>query len=177
MSDARTSRHESSVRQLHAYLTEIQRDPAKHLDDGKLQVALASQAGLAHFDLPEAGITPMSLNTAKRAADVVFGDGGYSQLDRLRRDCAEVLEYARAAASRSEGARETKRSLKERAEAAEHQVDLLSEDLQLATGLLRDCLRQARAYAKRADAATLALCEKEQRDTFRALGLLRTPAR
>jgi hypothetical protein len=176
MSDVRTSRNESSVRQLHAYLAEIQRDPAKHLDDGKLQVALASQAGLAHFDMPEAGITPMSLNTAKRAADVVLGDRGYSQLDRLRRDCAEALEATRAA-SRSEGTRETKRSLKERARAAEDQIDLLSEDLQLAVGLLRDCLRQGRAYAKRADAATLAVCEKEQRDILRALGLLRTPPR
>ena len=173
MSDVRTMRNETSLRQLQAYLLAVQREPAKHIEDEKLQYALASQAALAHFEQPEARITPMSLNTAKRVAAVVFEDDGYTQINRLRLDCAQALAVARSA-STAASTRSTKRSLRERAEAAEHQVELLSEDLQLATGLLRECMRQARTYAKRADEATQARCDKEHRDLLRMLSLFRS---
>lgn len=174
MSDARSARHESSLRKLHTYLLEIQREPAKHIEDERLQIALASQGSLAHFEQPDAGIFPMSLNTAKRAAAVVFEDDGYAQINRLRLDCAKALAVARNAAN-TISTRSTKRGLRERAEAAEHKVELLSEDLQLATGLLRESMRLAMAYAKRADEATLARCVKEHRDLLRMLSLLRLP--
>lgn len=172
MSDLRTTRSENSIRQLHVFLLEVQREPSKYFQEEKLQLALASQGALAHFELPEAGIIAMSLNTAKRAAAAVFENIGYALLDRLRIDCAQALADARSA-SNATSARNTKKYLRERAEVAEHKLDLLSEDLQLATGLLRESMRQARAYAKRADLATQALCDKEQRDVLRMLGLLR----
>lgn len=173
MSDPRTTRNDTCVRHLHSYLLAVQREPTKHLGDERLQSALTSQSALAHFELPEAGITAMSLNTAKRAAAAALEDGGYAQLDRLRLDCAQALVDARSA-STAKRTRHTQKSLRERAEAAEHQVFLLSEDLQIATGLLRECMRQARAYAKRADAATQSLCDKEQREVLHMLGLFRT---
>lgn len=172
MSNQRSSVNEESVRRLHAYLSAVRREPGTHVDDENLQSSLSSQGRLARFERPDAGITPMSLNTAKRAADGAL-EGGYAELDRMRLNCAEAVANARHAV-RAQGSRETKKkSLRERAEAAEQQVDLLSEDLQLATGLIRHCLRQARTYAKRADAATQALCAREQHDVLRLLGLLR----
>ena len=176
MSDARSARNETSVRQLHAYLLMVRLEPRRHIENESLHAALKSQGSLARFAVHEAGITPMSLNTAKRAADAVFGVGGFDQLDRLRLDCSEALEQVRSASPQDAG-RETKNGLKARALAAEAQVGLLSEDLQLATGLLRDCLRQGKTYARRADPATQALCDKEQRIVLQMLGLLRTTSK
>lgn len=171
MNDRRTAGNEASVRKLRAYLLGILKEPANYLDDETLRKALSSQGALARLHLPEAGVTPMSLNTAKRAARDAL-DGGYVEIDRLRLDCAEALAAARLA-SAARSTRETRQNLRRRAELAEQQVQLLSEDLQLATGLIRECMRQARTYAKRADAATQSLCEKEQRNALRTLGLLR----
>ena len=172
MSDLRTTRNESSVRNLHAYLLDLLREPSRHLGDERLQSALSSQTALAHFEQTEAGIKAMSLNTAKRAAAAVFEVDGYAKLDRLRLECAEAIATARTS-STSERARETKMCLRARVEAAENQVHLLSEDLQIATGLLRESMLQARSYAKRADDATQARCDKEQRDLLRMLGFVR----
>jgi hypothetical protein len=172
MHDVRLARNEASMRQLHAFLLTVQRDPLKHIEDTKLQLALTSQGSLAKFEQPEAGISPMSLNTAKRAATALFGVDGYTLIDRLRLDCAKSLSSARSAAA-AVSTKSTNRSLRARAESAERRVALLSEDLQIATELLRECMRQARAYAKRADAATQARCDKEHRDLLRMLSLLR----
>lgn len=172
MSDPRTTRTQDGVRRLYEYLLSIKKEPAKHLGDERLQAALTSQGSLARFNMPEVGITSMSLNTAKRAASAVFEDGGYTKIDRLRRDCAQAINAVKTASSAS-SARETKTSLRMRAEAAEQQIALLSEDLQIVSSLFQECLRQARAYADRADAATQTRCKKEQRDLLQMLGLLR----
>lgn len=172
MPDPRAIRNESSIRHLYSYLSSVLREPEKYLDQPRLLLALSSQSSLSKFELIESGITPMSLNTAKRAAAVVFEEEGYDRLDRLRIKCSDALATALKSKSIVAG-RVTKVSLTARAQAAERQVQLLSEDLQIATSLLRECMMQARSYAKRADEATQVRCEKDQRDLIRMLGLVR----
>lgn len=171
MSDQRKALSEESLRRLHAFLLEVRSNPSKYIEDQELLTALSTQGRLAGLERSEAAIKPMSLNTAKRAAEGAL-EGGYGEIDRLRLQCAEVLVDLRSR-SQTKSPRETKKGLRERKDAVERQLLLLSEDLQLATSLIRECLRQARAYADRADAATQALCVKEQRDMLRMLSLLR----
>lgn len=171
MSDPRAIKNESSIRHLQSYLSTVLREPEKYLDDMRLISALSSQSSLAKFELIENGITAMSLNTAKRAASAVFEEG-FDCIDRLRINCADALSKAHKS-KLGISSRVTKHSLTARAQTAEHQVQRLSEDLQIATSLLHECMMQARGYAKRADEATQARCEKDQRDLLKMLGLIR----
>lgn len=47
--------------------------------------ACKSQGGLAKLDLPAEGITPMALNTLKAKADVVIENGGWEELNKMRK--------------------------------------------------------------------------------------------
>lgn len=47
--------------------------------------ACKSQGGLAKLELPAEGIAPMALNTLKVNADDVIEDGGWKQLDEMRK--------------------------------------------------------------------------------------------
>jgi hypothetical protein len=172
MSDPRAIRNESSIRSLQSYLSTVLREPEKYLDDTRLMSALSSQSSLAKFELIEKGITAMSLNTAKRAAAAAFEDEGFERINRLRIDCVDALSKTRKSRLALTN-RVTKHSLTARAQAAEQQVQRLSEDLQIATSLLHECMMQARSYAKRADEATQVRCDKDQRDLIRMLGLIR----
>lgn len=172
MSDPRAIRNESSIRHLHAYLSTVLREPEKYLEDSRLISALSSQSSLAKFEFIEKGITGMSLNTAKRAAAAVYEDQGFENINQLRISCADALSKARTSKLVISN-RVTKHSLTARAQTAEHQVQRLSEDLQIATSLLHECMTQAKSYAKRADEATQVRCDKDQRDLLRMLGLIR----
>lgn len=172
MSDPRAIKNESSIRHLQSYLSTVLREPEKYLEDTRLLAALSSQSSLAKFELIEKGITSMSLNTAKRAAAAVFEGEGFDGINRLRINCADALSKA-AKTKLVSSNRVTKHSLTARAQTAEHQVQRLSEDLQIATSLLHECMMQARSYAKRADEATQVRCEKDQRDLLRMLGVIR----
>ncbi|WP_368622634.1 hypothetical protein [Paraburkholderia sp. BR13444] len=49
-----------------------------------LMRACTNQASLAKFELADEAIIPMSLNTLKRTADEILGEGGWQKIDVLR---------------------------------------------------------------------------------------------
>lgn len=51
-----------------------------------------SQNTLAAMNIPSHGISPMSLNTLKKCANLTIEDGGWRRLDRLRRENSILAE-------------------------------------------------------------------------------------
>lgn len=59
--------------------------------------ACASQSHFAQFTFPEAGIYKLSLNTLKSCADSIVENGGWRELDNLRKTFRDLSEQKQSA--------------------------------------------------------------------------------
>lgn len=169
--DARNQRDILSVQNLRSTLADVCLSPKKYLEDATLATALRSQGRLSKYEQASPPVYAMSLNHQKAISEGAVG--GYEVLDKLRRGAIERLECARRDIKR--GNKSSKVGLQERNEELELGTRILLEELFLVQQLLdRRCI-QARNYANKADKATRALCEKEQREINIALSLRRRP--
>ena len=69
----------------------------------ELMSACKSQGLLARMSCSDYDISPVALNSLKRAADSAIEDGGWSRLDALRREVHRL--GSRGASSRARGAK------------------------------------------------------------------------
>jgi len=103
---------------------------------------LESQARTVGLTLPERGVVPMSLNTAKHVANTELA-GGFDQLNVARKAALDALG---ATGDEERSGREE--SLLKRCRDAERRAASLDEDLAHMSGAFRFALDCARRYAK-----------------------------
>lgn len=83
----------NSLKATFDFLREIIAYPTKYREATDILDTLKTQAKLAKYENPEAGIKAMSLNTFKAVADF-DAPGGFSQIDSLRRQAIDKLTQA-----------------------------------------------------------------------------------
>lgn len=160
--DPRVDVHRRSILALHAFLTELATNPQKDIYSESVAGVLKSQGSLAAYEDHAKGITKMSLNTAKRIANTVV-PGGFTELDRLRQRCVDLLNRKPKAPRPGYG---TKEELQRQKQDSEQEAAVLRQDLLICTKVLELSMRQGRRYANAAGGSVEALCRKEQRELF-----------
>ncbi len=149
-----------SVKALAEFLRSVAAQPAKHAKNVALASALGSQGGTASFSDPDNGIVPMSLNHQKKVATSIYGD--WKELDGLRIRAREALTGLNA--KTREAPRGSKESLISKNQELELEANLLKQDLLILQRAYDLRCIQARQYAAAAGAATVSLCDREQRE-------------
>lgn len=148
---------DTSIRALLALLEAAQARPSEERHQA-IHVYLHSQAALAKYADPSAGITSCSLNTLKKSCLVI--PGGFMALDHARRRALAALDNAHAGRNFDEGT--SKRALQARVKKLRQLLQASTEDLLLMTRLLDRSLRYCRQYAN--DSRNPGLIERCARD-------------
>ncbi len=157
-----------SVRHLFLLLSEVRSDPdVAHTVHG-LTEALSSQGRLAHLSVESRQITPMSLNTLKRIANLCVSDG-FLALDQLRQDCCRSI--AIKPDTPLSPARETRDSLRIRVQQENERNQRLREDLMFMTDRLLAALNLAERCADFGDDKIRSLFRRERAEILASLGL------
>lgn len=167
----RQLRDRASFTALKRMLKEICDDPKSHIGDESLGAALASQGALAAYENVTRSITRMSLNHLKAVANTATAHDdeagtelpGFTKLDNLRKQAASALQQA-ATPTDHAPKRTSKAGLAARMGELEALVLELREDAFLLQAAYDLRCRQARSYAEKAGAATVELCNREQRE-------------
>jgi hypothetical protein len=137
--------------------------------DDQLCKAVRSQSSLAAYSRPDGTVVSMSLNHQKLTANAVLG--GFSVLDRLRREALSSLELnQRAGAART---RTTRKDVENSLAALKRENQILREDLFLMQRAFDIRCSQARRYALAAGEPTISVCAKEQLELDRGLSVRR----
>lgn len=157
-----------SLRQLFSLLSEVRSNPEVAREVVDLTEALSSQGKLSHLSVESRQIVPMSLNTFKRVADLCLPDG-FSALDQLRLDCIRAM--ARGTDSISSPARDTRESLRIKAQQEHVKNQRLREDLMFITDRLLAALNLAERCAEAGNDNIRALFRRERAEILVSLGL------
>lgn len=81
----------ASVKNLEAFLRKLCSPPYNLEELEKFEIKISSQKLLAHLDLPQHSIIPMSLNTIKKIADTYI-DSDWNHLNSLRLQILEIIQ-------------------------------------------------------------------------------------
>ena len=160
----------SSVHALAALLTDVAREPLKHLEDGRLVASLRTQGTLAAFHDRKRNICAMSLNHQKELAINVLG--AYATLDSLRHSALKAIAKAKGLQNDkpSPGSRA---DLMHRLEIYKSAEAALRCDLTILQRAYDLRCAQAHSYAQAAGGAIVERCKKEQKEIDASFSLLR----
>lgn len=144
----------------HKLLVTVQATPSAWVTVERFTSSLRSQGLFAALDLPESNVTPCSLNTLKKSATLSL-NGGFSELDDLRRFVSEQIERTRSALSTGKPA--TKAFYKNRSHDLEAENSQLKEDLWHVTRAFYRAMTNARSYAAESgNSALVARCADDE---------------
>lgn len=167
--DIRLEKSISSMAAKIELLEDIVRSPALFSTNAELLDSLKSQARMATFKDVDRNIFSSSLSTDKRIADRCL-DGGYKELDRLRRAATGAIQnhLVRDASPNST----TRKGLEKHVAMLRADNQSLRQDLLILTLILEKSFSQGMSYARRsADPRLLKICELEQRELKSMLSL------
>ncbi len=171
--DKRQARSEQSVRALFKLLQDVAREPGVHVNYSGLREALGRQGHIAKYEVESLGIRPVSLNTLKRVADDVLGsDGGFQELDSLRRIALSRIEQFTTASLQVQ--RDTRDGLRLKLKQAKARNRVLREDLAFLSDRLMTALNLAERCASTADSVTQMTFKRQRAEILTSLGLRRT---
>lgn len=163
-----------STSALYRLLGEVVEKPETFVDNKALVDSLTSQSKLSHYVDTDRGITACSLNTFKANSESCI-EGGFASMDRRRKKCREALLLVMAKETGS--TKPTKRDLGNQIDTLKRHVSELQQDLFLLQRAFDLRSLQARKYAEASkDAATIALCRKEQSEIEASFSLRNRPA-
>ncbi len=121
--------------------------------DPRIATGCTSQTALAHLDLPDLKIKPMSLNTLKSASAQCL-PGGFRELDRLRRSALDAFRKVRQERS-TPSSQSTHRSQELHASELRDQRQRLVDSCAFAADQYNELLGLFRRALERADKGRL----------------------
>ena len=155
---------------LHKLVQRVAKTPAEFVTDPEMLAALASQGALAGFGSETHGISAMSLNHQKAIS--VLAIGSYEALNESR---VSALATLKAPLSPPKRRRTAESDRDEVVSQMKQELSILKEDLFIIQRAYDTRCRQARSYAAKAGEATVALCQKEQREVDATMALRQRP--
>ncbi|WP_055002979.1 hypothetical protein [Pseudomonas coronafaciens] len=133
---------------------------------------VANQAALASYYNSKLNINALSLNTLKAHADKYL-QGGFEALDSARLSALAIRVKIEKKSSKVPASR--KPSAEKSIAALKLEVQMLNEELFIYSGVLADCMEQARYFAnKTSDLTQIRLCEKQQKESLNLLKFMRS---
>lgn len=158
-----------SIEELLKLLGNVAEEPGAHASNAKLLSALNSQGGLAAYGDSARKIVAMSLNHQKKlAADCGIG---FAKVDEMRRRARDAM--AKFPKLPSQPRKNTRAELEARYAMVKMELQTREEDMLTLQRAYSLRCKQARVYARRAGAATVAMCDREQEELDLSLGLMR----
>jgi len=146
--------------------------PALQPEPGLTLKDVANQAALASYHNAKLSIKAFSLNTLKAHADKYL-QGGFKALDSAR--LAALATRVKIEEKSSKVSTKRKPRAAESIAALKLEIQMLNEELLIYSGVLNDCMEQARYFAKKtSDLTQIQLCEKQQKESLDLLKFMRS---